>query len=46
VKEAFCEMSLIISLEDVFLCDVPKQADGSIEDDLDFSIRFLNIVMT
>jgi len=45
VKEAYCEMRPIISLEDVLLCDELKEADGFIEDNLDFSIRSLNIVM-
>ena len=45
VKEALCEMSPIMSLEDVLLCDVPKQVDGFIEDDLDFSTHILNIVI-
>jgi hypothetical protein len=34
-------MGLIISFEDVLLCDEPEQADGFIEDNLDFGIRFL-----
>jgi len=38
-------MGLIISFEHVLLCDEPKQADGFIEDRLDFSIRFLGVVI-
>jgi hypothetical protein len=41
VKEALCEMRFIITLEDILLCDEPKQGDSFIEDDLDFGICFL-----
>jgi hypothetical protein len=45
VKEALRQMGLIIPFEDVLLCDEPKQADGFIEDNLNFGIRFLGIAM-
>jgi hypothetical protein len=32
MKEALCQMGLIISFEHVLLCDEPKQADSFIED--------------
>ena len=41
VKEALCQMSFIITLKDVLLCDEPEQGDSFIEDGLDFSICFL-----
>lgn len=34
-------MSLIITFEDVLLCDEAEQADRLIKDNLDFGIRFL-----
>ena len=45
MKEALCQMGFIISFEYVLLCDEPKQADGFIEDDLDFGIRFLGAII-
>ena len=44
-KEALRQMGLIISFEDVLLCDESKQADGFIEDNLNFGIRFLDTTM-
>ena len=44
-KEALRQMGLIISFEDVLLCDEPKQTDGFFEDNLDFCIRFLDTAM-
>jgi hypothetical protein len=44
-KEALRQMGLIVSFEDVLLCDKPKQADGFIEDNLNFGIRFLGTAM-
>jgi hypothetical protein len=41
MKKALGQMSLIISFEDVLLCDEPEQADRLIKDNLDFGIRFL-----
>jgi hypothetical protein len=38
-------MGLIISFEYVLLRDEPKQADGFIEDNLDFGIRFLGVII-
>ena len=43
VKEALCEMGLIITLKDVLFCDEPEQGDCFIEDDLDFGICFLRV---
>jgi hypothetical protein len=38
-------MGLIISFENVLLCDEPEQTDRLIKDNLDFGIRFLGIAM-
>jgi hypothetical protein len=43
VKEALCEMGFIITLKDILFCDEPEQGDGFVEDDFDFSIRFLRV---
>jgi hypothetical protein len=45
VKEALREVSLIISFEDILLCDEPEQADCFIEDDFYFGIGFLGTSM-
>jgi hypothetical protein len=45
MKEALRQMGLVISFEDILLCDEPKQADSLIEDNLNFDIRFLGIAV-
>ena len=45
MKETLCKVGFVISFEHVLLRDVPKQADGFIENNLDFGIRFLGVTI-
>lgn len=46
VKEAFCQVNLIISFEYVLLCDESEQAVAFIQDRLDFGVCFLGTAMS
>ena len=46
VKEAFCQVNLIISFEYVLLCDEPEQAVAFIQGHLDFGVCFLGTAVS